>query len=170
MGRTRKTAREAKLDGTDRAKSVTNRTMEHVAKPGRPKMPSTLSPVAKTLWRKIVDHLDRTQILNSIDATELEMLCRTWVRWRNATAVCEKHGESVLCHNAKGEVTNVRRRPESTASIALGKQVLEIGAKFGLSPRDRAHIDVDLPAPSAVPEGGGGTAGVIGRIGGGRAS
>jgi phage terminase small subunit len=93
----------------------------------RPPKPRCLPKDAAKLWDVVVDYLVGRGVVDTIDATELEMMCRLWGLTRAALAAAEKDPVS---KNARVAATAYATRFEAVAS------------RFGMSPIDRARIQM----------------------------
>lgn len=92
---------------------------------GRPTKPRKLAKDAARLWDIIVDYLDGRGVVDVIDATELEMLCRLWGLTRMALTAAERDPTD---KDARIAATSYAARFEAVAS------------RFGMSPVDRARL------------------------------
>lgn len=129
-GRPRKPIAEHVLDGTYRS----DRHGDSPWMPnGEPQMPAWLSPEARELWQSLVPSL--TTIATEVDAASLTAMCDWWALYRQTRTALDL----------------VQDR-ESTAYYKLlqlaglcWNNFSGIAAKFGLSPSDRAKLQVPQP-------------------------
>ena len=92
---------------------------------GRPTKPRKLAKDAARLWDAVVDYLAGRGVVDVIDATELEMMCRLWGLTRAAMAAAEKDPAD---KDARIAATSYAARFEAVAS------------RFGMTPVDRARL------------------------------
>lgn len=99
--------------------------MDNVDPVGRPVKPRKLSKDAGRLWDIVVAYLIGRNVVDVIDATELEMMCRLWGLTRSALAAAER---DPVDKDARIAATSYAARFEAVAS------------RFGMSPVDRARL------------------------------
>lgn len=92
--------------------------------PGEPEKPDGLSEPASKMWDRVL--LTRTGTIWPSDAPILAVYCEWWGLWQNALAVAV----------AKPVTQNL------TALGIVTDKLDKLGAKFGLSPKDRAALPV----------------------------
>ncbi len=95
---------------------------------GEPERPDDLTGEAAKLWDFLLVELVGTA--KRIDTPALYALCRTWELYRKALEFAEKHP------------TDKDFRIAVTAYLAAFNQ---IGARFGLTPADRARLCIEGP-------------------------
>lgn len=126
-GRPRKPTAEHERDGTLREDRHGGRRREP-AFGGEPARPKGMGKDAAELWDVIVPHLVGRGVAKATDAAALELLCFWWGKWR------------ILSRKKRDDLQH-----DSRLAMA-SKQWNAIAAKFGLTPADRARLE--------VPEGG----------------
>lgn len=143
MARPRKTARELALTGQWRPdRHAGRRPPAPRRSTAAPPIPQWLKdPSARALWRHLAPLLYRTKLADPADQTALAVMCDWYAKYRDASLESDR-----------------ARSPESkrlallTAATAWTKAA-ELMAKFGLTPRDRAHLETrehDEPDPAEL--------------------
>ena len=121
-GRPRKPTAVHKMQGTLRTDRHTNN--EPVAT-GEPEKMGQLTGHALKMWKQLVPQLVETGIAKSIDSAELFALCQWWGEFR------------------KWQLDKKADPYKRMLAMATAyKQFRTIAAKFGLSPSDRASLDL----------------------------
>lgn len=134
MGRPRKPVAAHLLDGTYREDRHGNSFLPG----GEPTKPDWLSPEANELWDLIVPQL--SGIATAVDAAELAALCDWWALYR-------------IARRTLAEISDRKSRSYYDAQILVGaawKQFSAIASKFGLTPSDRARLQVSPPEEGIV--------------------
>lgn len=108
---------------------------------GIPTRPDWLSPEAKREWSRLAPKLDKLGLLASeIDRGAFAAYCQTWATYVQAVKDLQERG---TIQTAESGYESPR------ASVGIMVKMLEklsaLGAKFGLSPSDRARISVPEP-------------------------
>ena len=135
MGRPRKPVAEHLLNGTYRA----DRHGDAPWMPdGAPVMPAWLSAEARTLWQSLVPSL--TGIATAVDSTELAALCDWWSIYRQTRVELDK---------IEDRQSTAYYKLLQLAGMAWNN-FSGIAAKFGLSPSDRAKLQVPPPQTSGL--------------------
>ena len=111
-----------------------------------PKPPSWLEKDAKSCWKKILPRLKEMRVLRQIDENALARYCSTWVRWRRARTFLEKHGETYMLKDDKGNPKCVMPFPEVAIANKLATELLRLEQQFGMTPASRPNLEV-APAP-----------------------
>lgn len=97
--------------------------------PGLPEKPSGLEGPASAMWDEVIRN--RPGTVWPSDGPLLEVYCEWWALWRTALVT------------AKGEPTT----QHLTALGIITDKVEKLGAKFGMSPKDRAALPVVQKGP-----------------------
>jgi phage terminase small subunit len=122
-GRPRTPTSKLRLAGTFRP----DRHTRSEPKPdGEPYKIAELSGAALVLWDRVVPELTRMKIATALDSAELLAMCEWWGEYR------------MLQHNKKLEPYK-----RMCAMAAAYKQFRTIASRFGLTPADRAGLDID---------------------------
>jgi P27 family predicted phage terminase small subunit len=130
-GRPRTPTSKLKLSGTLRS----DRHARNEPKPtGEPYQIAKLDGLALELWKKIVPELVRMKVATAIDSAMLYALCRWWQVYRKLDEDEEMESYKRIC-----------------AMAAAMKQVNAIGSRFGLTPVDRASLDINDSNEEASP-------------------
>jgi phage terminase small subunit len=130
-GRPRKPTSQHKLEGTFRA----DRHEKNEPRPsGEPYKIGELGVHALVLWDRVVPELVRMKVATAIDSPELFAMCEWWGEYRDLQTNKEMDPYNRAC-----------------AMAASYKQFRSIAARFGLTPADRAKLDIDEADPNDNP-------------------
>jgi P27 family predicted phage terminase small subunit len=99
--------------------------------------PVKLEPDAHEVWNRIAPLLIERRVLSTWDVDIFSMWCRSVALFNRAADQVEREGTSTD-RPYKGQVAS----PAFRVMVAAAKMVTSIGAKFGLTPADRATINV----------------------------
>ncbi len=127
MGRPRKTTEELESTGNFRADRHGGRTRAPKFD-GEPAMPSGLSADAKKLWELVVPPLIAKRVATAVDAPALEAMCTAWGEYQSARRI-------------KAYDLDDKRKRQMLMNAAL-KNWRDLAATFGLTPADRAKLEV----------------------------
>ena len=100
-----------------------------------PKPPDDLKGEAFAEWSRIVPELDRAGLLSVIDRAYLVGYCESWASFCEARE--ELHMNGALIQGRDGGLV---RNPAAMVMKDSLDMMLKYGAKFGLSPIDRARL------------------------------
>jgi phage terminase small subunit len=130
MGRPRKSTADHERDGTLRHDRHFGRLREPKFS-GAPKRPRGLRGEAKKFWDSIVPQLVAKGVAKQIDAPALEVMSLAWAEFKASVSV-----------KAGSDLDDMRRRQ----LLAAGWQRMwqGVAAKFGLTPSDRAKLEVEM--------------------------
>lgn len=90
------------------------------------------------VWHRLAPDLVRTGVLTPWDVDEFAVFCDAVINHRLAAAEVAKHG--LLVYGAKG---NLVKNPATQLTRDYADVMVKIGARFGLSPSDRAGLRVE---------------------------
>lgn len=118
---------------------------------GEPQPPDWLDEEALAIWQEYAPDLIAKKVLTPWDVEEFA----TWCDWAKVHRQAVKHirrlGElietPVLDRRGDKVGDKVERNPACITRREASDQMLRYGARFGLSPSDRAAIKVDRGAP-----------------------
>ena len=111
---------------------------ENEPKPqGVAKMPDWLSDKGKEIWKQSAPKLEAIGLLTEVDDAFFSMYCETWSDYFRACEMVEEHGE--ICYSEKG---GAYQHPAVGLKNKMREQVIKIGSLFGLSPSNRAGLEV----------------------------
>jgi P27 family predicted phage terminase small subunit len=108
----------------------------------------------KSIWKGLTRVMEEMGTLTKADGWTMERFCVNFVRWRKCQAHIEKHGESYavkmypkdthgrLDESRAGKVIGAKMFPESKMAIQLDGVLSQLEGKLGLSPADRARIEI----------------------------
>jgi P27 family predicted phage terminase small subunit len=113
-------------------------------KPIFPKPPAWLNQESKKVWKDLAPKLESLGLLTETDLLDFQNLCLAAAQLKMAQKVLDKEGlVMVFCKLDKdgNEVSRyIQQRPEVTIVHKNMELVNKLGAKFGLSPADRAGV------------------------------
>lgn len=110
-----------------------------------PTRPGWLSPEAKHEWSRLSAELEHLGLLTIVDRGAFAAYCQSWALYVDAVKDLVDNGTSFT--TAKGYEGP---RPAVGMMVKMLSAMSRFGGKFGLSPADRAKID--LPKPEAEDE------------------
>lgn len=136
MGRPRKPTQQLKDDGTYREDRHGGRRRAPRTT-GEPARPAGLSAAARALWAELVPALVASGVAGAIDAPALEAMCEAFAEYRaarkiRARSLAEKRQRQMLVNGALREWR-------------------ALAARFGLTPADRAKLEVEQDGETANP-------------------
>ncbi|MBA0126294.1 phage terminase small subunit P27 family [Haloechinothrix sp. YIM 98757] len=111
--------------------------------------PSWLSRPARTVWQTYAPDLIAKNVLTAWDVEMFATFCDAAARRRRAARRLERQGEVIELpvFNKNGEQTGVRlgKNPWLLVLREADAQVQRYGARFGLTPSDRADLTIGEP-------------------------
>lgn len=135
------------LRGIDGGKAPAKRGVAREVEPSssrRVVRPVGMTAHARKVWDRVGPELIRLGVLTFLDVEAFRMYCEALATAALAAADVEVNGLTVL-----GSAGSVVSNPSVRIRAAAEDQAFRIGARFGLSPSDRAAIKV----PSARKQG-----------------
>src|ERR1043165_790054 len=115
------------------------------AKKGARRVPSTLPPTGKTLWKALVPELERLNLLTKIDDATLHGACLNYARALQAGALIRKQGLTIVTD--KGFVI---QHPAVSMERNAWAAWLKFATQFGLTPSARSSIHIKPPESPPV--------------------
>ena len=113
--------------------------------------PATLSKGAREVWNRLAPDLIAKQVLTAWDVDDFAAFCDAADRRRRSAVALDKAGEvvEVPVLNRDGEEVGTRWVTSPWWQIWKGanEAMLRFGARFGLSPSDRASLKVGGDEP-----------------------
>ena len=106
-----------------------------------PTRPGWLSVEAKHEWRRLAPELERLELLTLVDRGAFAAYCQSWGLYVDAVKDLLENGTIFV--TAKGYQSP---RPSVGMMVKMLSAMSRFGGKFGLSPSDRAKIDLPKPA------------------------
>jgi P27 family predicted phage terminase small subunit len=103
---------------------------------GRPRCPFAVSSIAGRKWKEIVDGLTRLGIIDKVDATHLEGLCRQYQVAKEADKEVKRHG--MLVEGAQGQLV---ANPACNVSSQAWAKVRSYGNDLGLNHLSRQRME-----------------------------
>ncbi len=111
--------------------------------------PSWLGEAALAVWDHYAPDLVAKGVLTPWDAEHFAVWCDAAARRREASAALHKQGSVIeaAVFDRNGRVTGHRlvRNPWVLVEKAYSESILRYGARFGMTPSDRAQLRVDVP-------------------------
>ncbi len=101
---------------------------------GQPYKIAKLTGAALELWDQVVPELTRMKIATALDSAELFAMCKWWGEYRNLQLDTDLDSYKRMC-----------------AMAAAYKQFRTIASRFGLTPADRAGLDINADSQEANP-------------------
>lgn len=109
--------------------------------PGAPKPPADLAGEAFAEWSRVIPELEKANLIQRVDRAYLVAYCEAWASFCEAREVLQMEGALIT-----GRDGGLVRNPAAIVMKDAMDMMLKFGAKFGLSPIDRARL-------GRVPEG-----------------
>jgi len=109
--------------------------------------PVELEPDARAVWDRLAPDLISKRVLTAWDVDGFGAYCRSVALFNRAATEVESEGASTE-RPYKGLVPS----PAFRAMVAAEKMMTSIGSRFGLSPTDRARIQIDSSGPKTGAE------------------
>jgi len=133
-----------KLRGTYRA----DRAPVNEPRPGAAgiRMPRGLLKVGRLYWRRLAPRLQRVRLLTDLDVEMLTQLCVCLGRLDECEQAVTDGG--ILVDGARGGLV---RNPAVMAANAYRASALQLAARFGMSPVDRARVSMQMDDEAADP-------------------
>ena len=100
--------------------------------------PAELPPDAMEVWRRKAPDLIARRVLSTWDVDAFAAYCRAVALFNRAADQVEREGASTE-RPYKGQVAS----PAFRAMVAAEKMMTSIGARFGMTPADRASLKVE---------------------------
>jgi P27 family predicted phage terminase small subunit len=102
-----------------------------------PAAPTVMSPRAKTVWAKLIKAMP-PGVFTSCDSHLLAAYCEAAAMHQIATANLIKGP-----HEAKGSTGQTKLSPWFAAQADAARLIVQLGAKLGLDPVSRQHINAE---------------------------
>ena len=103
------------------------------------KAPLHLDDVGAAEWNRLAPILAGYNILSELDRNALEAYCAAWSEYRDCIEILRDGGRTVM--NGKGQIV---ARPEVAMKRNSLKEIIRIGAEFGMTPSSRAGLAINL--------------------------
>jgi phage terminase small subunit len=136
------------LNGTENP-SRRNEREPHLP-PHIPEPPAHLSPEEFDAWRRFGELLEPMRCATDQDAAAFEMLVVAFVQHQRLAAALREAKTLVYGGKRPDGSVMLRTRPELTALGDVGRRLLILLGRFGLTPADRARV-VQLSEDGADP-------------------
>jgi len=108
--------------------------------------PKHLPPEAKKLWKRLLKELETSNYVEHLDYELLEMLCRSYADWREATVRLETSEKVIVTKTGYSQPSpwlKIKRDAEEL--------FLKLSARFGVSPLSRSKIKPEEDKTTDVP-------------------
>jgi P27 family predicted phage terminase small subunit len=110
---------------------------------GVPTRPEWLSPEAKREWSRVVPELARLGLIARIDRALIAAYCVAWGNYVEALADIKEHGKYFVTDRGyEGP------RPSVGIAAKAVEQMLQLSARFGLTPSDRGKLHLPEQKPA----------------------
>lgn len=153
MGRRGPTPTPTKILKLRGSYAANHRAGEPEPQPERSRWPIWLSRDAKLIWTDITKRLTTVGLMTVLDRNTLAIYCQLYARWKLCEKRIQEHGLYLPLMDDKGQVVGYKERPEVYRAQKLAMDVARLGAKFGLSPADRAMMAGSLDQSAPSPQG-----------------
>jgi P27 family predicted phage terminase small subunit len=107
-----------------------------------PDPPDYINEVAKEEWHRLVKLLSKYGIITELDTTALTFYCEAYADWRRADEELKQPGQDIVMRG-KGGSGGMYRNPWFDIKQKCEQKIFKYLALFGLSPADRAKLDID---------------------------
>ena len=102
--------------------------------------PDWLSSIARDEYRRVVESLENSGILTSVDLATLEQYCYWYGEFRYLTYVIEIEGYMVF-----GAMGGLKENPHVRMAREASRKCLEFCVQLGLTPSSRMKLGKDKP-------------------------
>jgi P27 family predicted phage terminase small subunit len=133
------------LQGGDTRKS--RRKNEPKPDVGIPECPEYLDGYARAEWEAVAPILERLRVLTTADRGALELLCRAYAEYREATETVSEDGATYESTNAETGAVIIKAHPAVNQRNDAWRRYRAALADFGLTPSSRAKIAVEPEKP-----------------------
>lgn len=135
---------ELKISSSGREKVKKETIKKEFEKP--PMVPGYLKEdkYASAEWKRITKELIAKNILSKLDLAALEILCKSYSRWRRLEEELDRLAD--LTYNPSMEnVDYIQQRPEVSMATNYAKQYKTMCTEFGLTPASRHKLFEEKP-------------------------
>jgi P27 family predicted phage terminase small subunit len=152
VGRPKKPSALKVLEGNPGKRPMNEKEPKPQKANGKYKPTFKLSPRAKRIFNRLCPVLDRVGLLTEIDFDPITQYCDIYDKWLKCKEHIEKNGLSYPLYGDPIVVDGEEVRPiryyvkytEATQYKEFWNMMLKIQSSFGLSPSDRASLEVEL--------------------------
>lgn len=114
---------------------------------GEPSPPAWLDEAGLDVWRQYAPEQVRLKVLKAPDSEAFGMWCHWVAVFRELVQLIRDQGETVEepVLNKEGQVVGrkIKRHPAAITRAQASDHMLRYGARFGMTPSDRAGLKVD---------------------------
>ena len=130
---------ELKISSNNNQKSKSEVIKKEFEKP--PMVPGYLKndKYASAEWKRITKELIAKNILSKLDLAALEILCKSYSRWRHLEEELDDL-ESLIYNPSMENVDYIQQRPEVSIAMNYAKQYKTMCTEFGLTPASRHKL------------------------------
>jgi len=116
---------------------------------GMPSMPSSLSPLGRSLWKELTGELKGLKTLTTADKRILEAACLSYEEMRAAAESISASGTTYASSTPTGVI--VRPRPEVQQRSDAFRRFTKCLAELGLTPSSRVRLQTPVPVEEDDP-------------------
>lgn len=129
------------LEGGDQGRKINEEDAELVKSGalGTAQMPDWLSDEAKAEWQRLAPKLEMLGILTAHDTMSFAAYCQAYAKWKEAEIFMNENGTIVRTGNGYWQQV-----PQVSISMQNLKIMMALSARFGLTPADRARLDLEV--------------------------
>jgi len=118
--------------------------------PGEPTCPKWIGSKAKQIWDEVIPELRAMRMLAGVDGHALAAYCKSYARYRAAEEFIDRHGQTFVFKDDKGNPKGVQALPEVAIAKFYLIMVRNYQQELGLTPSARAGIEIpDSPEDEA---------------------
>ena len=105
---------------------------------GKAQMPDWLSDDAKAQWQELAPKLEMLGLLTEQDTNAFAAYCQAYAKWKEAEMFLNENGSIVKTPSGYWQQV-----PQVSISLQNLKIMLSLSNRFGLTPADRARLDME---------------------------
>ena len=138
----------AVLEGGDQGQKINEAEAEMLASGalGTAVMPDWLNDDAKEEWMRLAPTLTRLGLLTAQDTDSFAAYCQAYSRWMEAEKFINENGSIVKTPSGYWQQV-----PQVSISLQNLRIMMNLSARFGLTPSDRARLDLEVLPNAADP-------------------
>ncbi|MHB8459873.1 MAG: phage terminase small subunit P27 family [Candidatus Limnocylindrales bacterium] len=109
-------------------------------RPGGPKVPIDLGPVARTVWRRVIREMGATGVITAVDADTLRLYCEAVARYLFAEKMLVESGPLIRAGGRGARSGELVKNPLHQVVRDNAVLVRMMGRELGLTPAARASL------------------------------
>lgn len=131
----------AVLEGGDQGRDINEADAENIRNGalGTAQMPDWLSDEAKAEWNRLAPKLTMLGLLTAQDEMSFAAYCQAYAKWKDAEIFMNNNGTIVRTDSGYWQQV-----PQVSISSQNLKIMMALSARFGLTPADRARLDLEV--------------------------